>query len=918
MRTLSIQGNLYFATFLDDHSAHGVVYGLKTKDQLKDVFEHYLSWSQNHTGRTLKVLHSDCGGEYMNQVLQHRLASLGIEHHRTMPGSPQQNGCAKCWNRTLLERALSMLHGACLSAGFWELAVHAAVHIYNRTPTRILGWKTPHSLWSNGHVPDVSYFRIFGCLAYVHTQSDKRTKLEPKSRPMTFVGYETHSKGYHFWDKVSHSVVLSRDVSFDELTFPHCPCDSTSPRPSSLINPDLLFLSPPPPPSSGLDLSDGDSSDGSSPSRPAMPLPAQPPTPVTPPSAPAPPPPRTRASRINRDPPPPSPPRWFVADRSDTQSGRSSRRRALLTEGDLEGVLERPRRNVARPTRFADSTYGDRPFTSVDQDDSDDDLYHTPGAGPSLSTLLAQAVSRDPYTLAEALSSPDADEWHSACQYELDMMSAMGTWDLVDLPPDRKVVRNKWVFKHKADGRYRARLVAKGFTQTHGVDYDETFSPVTRFESLHLLLALAALEDWEIHSMDVKSAFLNGDLDEEIYMAQPEGFSLPGQESKVCRLRKAIYGLKQASRQWNKKFHGVLLDQGFTRTYSDSGVYVYCQQGGDSLPSHIPIVILYVDDVTILVSSLSTVISLKSTLSSSFDMTNLGETHSYLGLQITRDHSKCFLDIDQNSYLLDVLSRFGFSDCNPTRTPLPSSLHLVANSDTASPSFRMQYQQLIGSLLYAMIVSRPDISYAVSRLAQYSANPSPSHLNAAQHVLKYLKGTSSMRLRYDGSSNSGLYGFSDSDWAECRDDRKSIGAYCFFLADGAISWSSRKQHVVSLSSTEAEYIALSQASTQAAWYQSLLSEIGFPLSVPITLHGDNKGSVDIANNPIMGRGTKHINTRFHYIRQCIEEKQIILSRLPSSDIVADTLTKPLPFDTFNHHPHSIRLIDPTSPSDHTS
>ena len=175
-----------------------------------------------------------------------------------------------------------------------------------------------------------------------------------------------------------------------------------------------------------------------------------------------------------------------------------------------------------------------------------------------------------------------------------------------------------------------------------------------------------------------------------------------------------------------------------------------------------------------------------------------------------------------------------------------------------------------------------------------------------------------MHLRYDGPSNSGLYGFSDSDWAECRDDCKSIGAYCFLLADGAISWSSRKQHVVSLSSTEAEYIALSQASTQAAWYRSLLSEIGFPLSAPITLHGNNKGSVDIANNPITGRGTKHIDTRFHYIRQCIEEKQIILSRLPSSDIVADTLTKPLPFDAFNRHRHSLGLIDPTSLSDHTS
>jgi len=472
------------------------------------------------------------------------------------------------------------------------------------------------------------------------------------------------------------------------------------------------------------------------------------------------------ATRTDTQPPPFSPPRWINPDQSDRRTGRSHARRELLNQ---EGPILHPRHTTTRPARFQDSAYGTQSFTSLEQDNLDDDLFHTPGAGPSLSALLQQAITRDPYTLREALSSPNADEWNAACQYELDMMASTGTWDLVDLPPDCKVVQCKWVFKHKADGRFRARLVAKGFTQIHGIDYSETFSPVARFESLRLLLAISALEDWEIHSMDVKSAFLNGDLDEEIYMAQPEGFIIPGQEHQVCHLCKAIYGLKQALHQWNLKFHGVLLDYGFTCTVSDSGVYVYRQHGGDSTSSssYILILILYIDDITILGSSLAKVIHLKSYLMKSFDMTDLGETRSYLGLHITHDRSLKLLEIDQQSYIQDVLLRFGHLDSNPARTPLPSAIHLIKNENTASSSFRMQYQQLIGSLLYAMIVSRPDISYAVSRLAQYSANPSPSHLNAAQHVLKYLKGTSSMRLRYDGSSNSGLYGFSDSDWAEC-------------------------------------------------------------------------------------------------------------------------------------------------------
>jgi hypothetical protein len=209
--------------------------------------------------------------------------------------------------------------------------------------------------------------------------------------------------------------------------------------------------------------------------------------------------------------------------------------------------------------------------------------------------LLAAAEYHDPLTFWEAMASDYTEEWHDVCQYEIDALAKNGTWDLVNLPAGRKAVKSKWVFKRKADGRFRARLVAKGFTQIQGLDYDETFSPVARFESLRLLLALAALEDWEIHQMDVKSAFLNGLLDEEIFMEQPQGFIIAGQSDKVCLLKKALYGLKQASRAWNLQFHGVLTELGFTRTHSDAGVYVFHQQDARGTL----LIILYVDDITI-------------------------------------------------------------------------------------------------------------------------------------------------------------------------------------------------------------------------------------------------------------------------------------------------------------------------------
>jgi Reverse transcriptase (RNA-dependent DNA polymerase) len=279
---------------------------------------------------------------------------------------------------------------------------------------------------------------------------------------------------------------------------------------------------------------------------------------------------------------------------------------------------------------------------------------------------IATAEYQDPLTFAEVISSALANEWREVFKYEIDALAKNGTWMLVELPAGWKAMKSKWVFKHKADGHFRARLVAKGFTQIFGIDYDETFSPVARFESLRLLLALAALEDWEIHQMDMKSTFLNGLLDKEIYMEQPQGFKDPNHPDKVCLLKRAIYELKQASRAWNLQFHGVLVDLGFTHTHSDAGVYHRQDDGGTI------IIILYVDDITIIGDNLKSVTKLKSTLSSRYEMTDLGELESYLGVHIKQDRSAKRLKIDQTRYVLEIVNRFRLSDTSPAHTPLPS------------------------------------------------------------------------------------------------------------------------------------------------------------------------------------------------------------------------------------------------------
>jgi hypothetical protein len=314
------------------------------------------------------------------------------------------------------------------------------------------------------------------------------------------------------------------------------------------------------------------------------------------------------------------------------------------------------------------------------------DYVGTQGRCLSYVELLATAyVGRDPASYSEAMRSADADQWSDACQYEIDTLAKNGTWELVKLLPGRKAVKSKWVFKLKADGHYHARLVAKGFTQIPGLDFDETFSPIAHFELLHMLLVLAVLEDWHIHQMDVKSAFLNGTLNKEIYMEQPQGFITTGSETQVCCLKKAIYGLKQASCQWNLQLHGVLVGLGFKRTYADTGIYVCHQQEGDG-----PLfVIIYVDDITILGSSLQAVQRFKSDLSTRrYEMSDLGEIESYLGVCIIRNRSAKRLEIDQSGYLSDVLEHFGMADANPITCP---------------------YQLVLMSTLRNLMVKRPPL-----------------------------------------------------------------------------------------------------------------------------------------------------------------------------------------------------------------
>ena len=520
--------------------------------------------------------------------------------------------------------------------------------------------------------------------------------------------------------------------------------------------------------------------------------------------------------------------------------------------------------------------------------------------------LAAQEGMVEPRNVREALAGPNARDWIRAMEEEMDSMKKNHVWDLVDLPAGRKAVGNKWILKikRKADGsieRYKARLVAKGFTQVEGVDYDETFSPVVRFASVRLILAIVASMDLELFQMDVKTAFLNGELEEEIYMAQPSEFVVEGEEHKVCKLRRSIYGLKQASRQWNLKFHQAVLSDGFEVMEEDHCVYVKRSKNS------FLIMTLYVDDILLAGNNKLLIESTKAWLSSTFDMKDMGEASYVLGVKITRDRAKRFLSLSQENYVQKILERFGMSTCKPIDTPVERNTSLSKsmvpkNDEERGRMARVPYSSAVGSLMYAMLCTRPDICYAVGLVSRFQSNPGVAHWQAVKRILRYLKGTSDYVLCYQGKDLQ-LIGYSDADWGGDPDERKSTSGYAFLLGGGAISWCSKKQSCIALSTMEAEYIACSAAVQEGVWLKRFIERLGvFAVPKgPATIYSDSTAAIAYSKDPKYHSKAKHIEMRYHYVRDMVAQKEVILVHVSTSKMLADPLTKPIARDQFSAH-----------------
>jgi hypothetical protein len=501
----------------------------------------------------------------------------------------------------------------------------------------------------------------------------------------------------------------------------------------------------------------------------------------------------------------------------------------------------------------------------------------------------------EPQTYNEAVSHPTrGKQWEKSIQEEYDSIIKNQTWTLVPRPKNRKVISCKWVFKHKKDefgriNRLKSRLVARGFTQVYGVDYLDTFAPVAKLATIRALFGISAVEDLEMDQMDVVAAFLASELEEYLYMEQPEGFELYGENGEllVCLVRKSLYGFKQSARLWNRKLRRFLKKIGFYQLHSDHCVYINKETG--------VILAMWVDDLILFGKSRVEVDKMKDQLRSEFEMKDLGPLRYFVGILVQRDRERRTLRIDQSGYVDMILQRFDMENSTPVATPIATGTRLVNATDNDEIIDAKPYQSMVGSQMYAMLCTRPDIAFAVSQVSQFNASPTSTHEVIARRILRYLKGSMDLGIEYSGKEGLVMKVFVDADWG-ASENRRSIGGYIVILAGGAISWSCKKQGSVALSSTEAEYMALVQVLKESIWLQRLLRELGREAENAKTIYEDNQGAIALANNPEYHARTKHVDIQYHFVRECVENGDIELEYCPTADMVADALTKALPKD----------------------
>jgi hypothetical protein len=861
-------GEKYIVTFIDELSGYISVFLLKRKSEVFSHFKDVRARLNNQNATTsVKMFVSDGGGEYIGEEFQEYLNKKGITHVKTPPNTPQRNGKSERLNKILFDLARAMLKHRKMPLRFWGEAVLYAAYIINRTP-KIDNDKSRHEMLL-GRKPSLSQTLEFGSPVMLHNHDPYIKKLEDRSFEGIFLGFFEDDHTYKILKISTNELISTRTIhsypqqvlEFDENDWEEkFFVDDDDSWQSGLTNQAQYRLY------DQYQMINNNNINNNN----------------------------INNQNFLKD--------NFLNDQTNNNDNFLNNNdhnpvdkiQYELSQQDEEEIDDEPPPCHIKIPFHEQVLEIPQPEIQVVEPSH---KHATRSKGPiqqqvlsviEVEQILALANLETPNTFKQAMKSPQVAEWKKSIQAEHQSLIDHGTFEIVDRPINKKPITSRHVFKIKTDdkgaiAKFKTRLVARGFNQTYGEDYFEVFSPTLRMESVRFLIATAVMKQMKVHHLDVETAFLNGTLAEDIFMEIPDGFDQFDKSKQCFKLKKSIYGLKQASRVWNELFTAELINLGFKRSDGDPCIFVLTNQ-----QQLIALIGVFVDDCFI-VGGDKDIERIKSQLMNIFKMHDLGPLTFALGIKFNQQKDFS-IKMSQSLYVEKMLEKFSMQDCRTTTTPLP----IKESSQTNPKPYEdiNRYQQLVGSLIYLSNSTRPDIAYAVSFLARSMHAPTESDFSNGKRVLRYLKGTKNLALNFNNNQQS-LFVYSDSSYAEEK-DRKSVGGYVSMMSGAAITWKSTKQSIIAQSSMEAEYIALAEAAKETQWLRKLQQEIfSNSSSTPTTIFEDNQSTIKLSNNPLHSNRSKHIDVRYHKVQELVANKTINIQYKPTTEMVADIMTKSL-------------------------
>jgi transposase InsO family protein len=904
-------GQRYFMAVMDDFSKYAEVFVMTEKSEAKEKLVDVLIEWENQLEVTVKILRSDGGKEFVSNLVTDYCTSKGIKQQVTPRYTPESNGKIERLNRTLKEKVRCMLIDSHLHVEWWGFCIEYAALLRNCLP--VSGkTATPLELFS-GKMPDLSLVKVFGCKAYVRLEKADQalTKLGPQNETGIFMGLEPNTKAFRVL--IGNEIRVSRHVTFSEEKFrSNGTMDGLMPEEHEEYDSDT-------------NVSDEDYDVIIEPRRVRVHEDPFPPA-------------ENREAQLRKPKPAENvcveevcnkdaeasledpgrnvltfPPDWDwnvqtlfdFPEAGEAETGKETDRSSDVNAGFSELSLREADEDASAPEGSEESysARDDSGKANSCQSVMVSNRYPLRSKGPvgegNVPLLRAVALNvtanvmtiKIPVTYEDALNSIHAQRWQEAMDDEISSIVSKGTYEVVPRPTDRKVIPVRWVYavKHDAYGnleRFKGRVVAKGYRQIEGIDYNETYAPVCDQTTRRVLFAIAAEQNLHMHQLDVKTAFLNGELTELTYCEPPPGFAEG--KGKVWKLNKALYGLKQAPRAWHECLLKALVAGNFVKSETDAGLFI------KRTNTCVVYLITYVDDMIIASTDLSEILSVKKYLGEVFECTDLGEVSHFLGNMVVQRAGS--VRVSNPNKVKELLADFNVESPRKVLTPMdPGFVITDKSADTPGGSGKPlesdnRYNELIGSLMYLSNTTRPDISLSVGLLSRFRSNPTTAHWNAGMRVLAYLFHTQEMGLEYHGQSD--IVGYADAAFADDKVTLHSTMGYTFLLNGCAVSWSSRKQRHIATSTVEAEYVAFHEATKEAMKLQQLLHEMTGRMG-PIIINCDSTGCIANLKNPLSSSYVKHIDARYKSSREMVGDLKIVPQYISTDENVSDVFTKPL-------------------------